>query len=218
MTPLYDAIGRIVSRAEADAPEKAVIVIMTDGMENSSTELTNQGAKAALDRARARGWEVVFLGAEFASFDDAEAVGMSASKTMAVGEGAMSGSMNDLAQKARAYGKGAADGQHNADQGEKLAATSAAAWQYAANRFLRLPDRIIYVGATATLAAAAATTAATRRRLAPRARWARIAPGALTATIIVIPRHERRGLQQMNVKNERPKTGRDASSGKPTPI
>jgi hypothetical protein len=108
MTPLYDAIGRIVSRAEADAPEKAVIVIMTDGMENSSTELTNQGAKAALDRARARGWEVVFLGAEFASFGDAEAVGMSASKTMAVGEGQMSGSMNDLAQKARAYGKGAA--------------------------------------------------------------------------------------------------------------
>jgi hypothetical protein len=108
MTPLYDAIGRIVSRAEADAPKKAVIVIMTDGLENSSSELTNQGAKAALDRARARGWEVVFLGAEFASFDDAEAVGVTASKTMAVGEGQMSGSMNDLAQKARAYGKGAA--------------------------------------------------------------------------------------------------------------
>jgi len=107
MTPLYDAIGRIISRAEADAPEKAVIVIMTDGLENSSSELTNQGAKAALDRARARGWEVVFLGAEFASFSDAEAVGMSASKTMAVGQGQMRDSMDNLAQKARAYGKGA---------------------------------------------------------------------------------------------------------------
>ncbi len=108
MTPLYDAIGRIVSRAEADAPEKAVIVIMTDGLENSSSELTKQGAKAALDRARAKGWEVVFLGAEFASFSDAEAVGMAASKTMAVGQGQMRESMDNLAQKARAYGKGAA--------------------------------------------------------------------------------------------------------------
>ncbi len=108
MTPLYDAIGRIVSRAEADAPEKAVIVIMTDGLENSSRELTNQGAKAALDRARAKGWEVVFLGAEFASFSDAETVGVSSSQTMAVGQGRMKESMDNLAQKARAYGKGAA--------------------------------------------------------------------------------------------------------------
>ncbi len=107
MTPLYDAIGRIVSRAEADNPEKAVIVIMTDGLENSSSELTRQGAKAALDRAAAKGWEVVFLGAEFASFSDAEAVGMASSKTMAVGQGRMRESMDNLAQKARAYGKGA---------------------------------------------------------------------------------------------------------------
>ena len=34
MTPLFDAIGRMVSLAEADKPEKAVIVIMTDGHEN----------------------------------------------------------------------------------------------------------------------------------------------------------------------------------------
>jgi hypothetical protein len=108
MTPLFDAIGRIVSRAEADNPQKAVIVIMTDGYENASRELTKQGAKAALDRARAKGWEVVFLGAEFASFSDADAVGMAPSKTMAVGQGRFEESMDNLAQKARAYGKGAA--------------------------------------------------------------------------------------------------------------
>ncbi|MFN4184737.1 MAG: vWA domain-containing protein [Hyphomonas sp.] len=108
MTPLFDAIGRIIARAEADNPEKAVIVIMTDGLENSSKEFTKEGAKAALDRAQARGWEVIFLGAEFASFNDADAVGMAASKTMAVGSGRMQGSMDALAQKARAYGKGAA--------------------------------------------------------------------------------------------------------------
>ncbi len=108
MTPLFDAIGRIVSRAEGDNPQKAVIVIMTDGLENASTELTRQGAKVALDRARQRGWEVVFLGAEFANFSDAEAVGSAASKTMAIGQGRLKGSMSTLAQKARAYGKGEA--------------------------------------------------------------------------------------------------------------
>ncbi len=106
MTPLFDAIGRIVSLAEADKPEKAVIVIMTDGHENSSREITRDGAKAALDRAKANGWEVVFLGAEFANFGDADAVGMSASKTMAVGQGRMQDSMSALAKKSRAYGKG----------------------------------------------------------------------------------------------------------------
>ena len=106
MTPLFDAIGRIVATAEADNPEKAVIVIMTDGLENSSREITREGAKAALDRVEAKGWEVVFLGAEFARFDDAEGVGVSASKTMALGAGTMQESMSRLAKKSRDYGKG----------------------------------------------------------------------------------------------------------------
>jgi len=62
MTPPFDSIARIVSLAESDAPERGVIVIMTDGAENASREVTKQGARAALDRARARGWEVVFPG------------------------------------------------------------------------------------------------------------------------------------------------------------
>jgi hypothetical protein len=108
MTPLYDAIGRIVSLAEKDHPEKAVIVIMTDGEENSSTEMTKKSAKAALDRVRAKGWEVVFLGAEFSNFDDAESVGQTASRNMAVSKDQLANSMDRLAQKSKAYAAGAA--------------------------------------------------------------------------------------------------------------
>jgi hypothetical protein len=108
MTPLYDAIGRIVSLAEKDRPEKAIIVIMTDGEENSSTEMTKTSAKAALDRIRAKGWEVVFLGAEFSNFDDAEGVGQSSSRNMAVSKDQLSDSMNRLAQKSKDYAVGAA--------------------------------------------------------------------------------------------------------------
>lgn len=106
MTPLFDAINRTITMAEADNPEKAVIVIMTDGHENSSREVTREGAKAALDRAEARGWEVVFLGAEFASFGDADAVGVSSNKQMAVSAGSLSITQERLAKKARDYGKG----------------------------------------------------------------------------------------------------------------
>ena len=109
MTPLYDAIGRIVALAEGDKPNKAVIVIMTDGKENSSREVTRDGAKSALDRARAKGWEVVFLGAEFADFNDAEGVGQTASRNMAVTKDNLSDSMNRLAQKSKAYAKGEED-------------------------------------------------------------------------------------------------------------
>lgn len=108
MTPLYDAIGRIVSLAEKDRPEKAVIVIMTDGEENSSTEMTKKSAKAALDRVRAKGWEVVFLGTEFSNFDDAEGVGQTASRNMAVSKDQLSDSMRRLSDKSKAYASGAA--------------------------------------------------------------------------------------------------------------
>jgi hypothetical protein len=103
MTPLFDALARTVALAEADNPDRAVIVVMTDGEENSSQEVTKDGAKAALDRARARGWEVVFLGADFAKFADAGAVGVAGSKSMAMAPGMFEGSMRKLASKNRAY-------------------------------------------------------------------------------------------------------------------
>ncbi len=108
MTPLYDAIGRMVSLAESDKPQKAVLVIMTDGEENSSREMTKATTRAALDRVRAKGWEIVFLGAEFSNFDDAEGVGQSASRNMAVGKDQLNDAMNRLSQKSRAYAAGAA--------------------------------------------------------------------------------------------------------------
>ncbi|MEM8616085.1 MAG: vWA domain-containing protein [Pseudomonadota bacterium] len=109
MTPLFDAINRTITMAEKDNPEKAVIVIMTDGHENSSKEVTKDGVKAALDRAEKRGWEVVFLGADFADFGDADAVGVSGSKQMAVSRESLTVTQERLAKKARAYGKGDQD-------------------------------------------------------------------------------------------------------------
>lgn len=103
MTPLFDAIARMVALAEADNPQRAILVIMTDGAENSSREVTREGAKAALARVEAKGWEVVFLGAEFANFSDAESIGMRAGKTMAMSKENLDRSMRTLASKSRSY-------------------------------------------------------------------------------------------------------------------
>nr|WP_321442357.1 vWA domain-containing protein [uncultured Hyphomonas sp.] len=119
MTPLFDAIARLISIAEADNPEKAVIVIMTDGAENASREVTKAGVKAALDRAEKRGWETVFLGAEFANFADADAVGISAHKSMAMGRGRMSASMAKLARKSQAYYASAASAPVEFDEADR---------------------------------------------------------------------------------------------------
>lgn len=103
MTPLLDAMVRLIALAEADNPDKAVIVVMTDGQENASREVTREGVKAALDRVKAKGWETVFLGANFDNISDASSVGVQAGQQMAMSAGTMGESMSRLARKSRVY-------------------------------------------------------------------------------------------------------------------
>ena len=103
MTPLLDALGRIIALAETDNHDKAVIVVMTDGQENASREVTRDGVKAALERVKKRGWDVVFLGANFDNISDAASVGVGAAQQMAMAPGAMAASMTVMAKKSRAY-------------------------------------------------------------------------------------------------------------------
>jgi hypothetical protein len=62
--------------------DKTVIVVMTDGEEDHSREVTKQGAKAALDCCKAKSWQVVFLGADFDAFGEASQVGVAAGQTL----------------------------------------------------------------------------------------------------------------------------------------
>lgn len=96
-TPLYDAIGKIVALAEADAPKHAVIAVMTDGEENSSTEVSKAQAKAILDRCRAKGWTVLFLGADFEAFGQSASVGVSHGSTITMLKGSYGQTMSAFA-------------------------------------------------------------------------------------------------------------------------
>jgi|SRR3990172_1726418 len=74
-TPLYDAIGSMVTKVGNDAKNKKVLtIIMTDGQENSSKEYTREKIVNLIKEKESEGnWSFVYLGAN----QDAWLVGQS---------------------------------------------------------------------------------------------------------------------------------------------
>jgi hypothetical protein len=108
-TPLNDAIGQIVTMAKAgingggEQYEKVAIIIVTDGQENSSKELTHAAAKAMLDECRGKGWQVIFLGADFDNAAQAASYGVAASQTIKSSVGNLRATMAATADMRAAY-------------------------------------------------------------------------------------------------------------------
>jgi hypothetical protein len=79
-TPLFDAIGRAVERCDTrsvDHPdEDQVLVILTDGLENASTDFDGPTISTLLDARQESGWAVLFLGANQDSFTTGDSLSM----------------------------------------------------------------------------------------------------------------------------------------------
>ncbi len=79
-TALYDAIGKTLQAVDDDKKlsfEKAIVVIVTDGQENSSREWSKQALHAAIDERIKRGnWTFTYLGTQPETWDDASSLGM----------------------------------------------------------------------------------------------------------------------------------------------
>lgn len=103
-TPLSDGTGRIVNLANAGNYDKVAIIIMTDGHENSSKELTVEKTKSLLGACRAKNWQVVMLGADFNNAAQARSYGNAAASTATMGMGKMSAATSMLASKRSVYG------------------------------------------------------------------------------------------------------------------
>jgi hypothetical protein len=103
MTPLNDATGRIVNLAESGNYDKVAIIIMTDGQENASKELSVAQAKTLLDRCRAKNWQVIFLGANFDNAAQAASYGNVAASTVRSSKRNLGRSMNLAAAKRGEY-------------------------------------------------------------------------------------------------------------------
>ena len=89
-TALCDAAGRtitaVLSRQAADAPEdkpdKTLLFIMTDGLENASRNYTGDGIRALVETTKtANHWEYSFYGANFDAVEVGRSYGFSADES-----------------------------------------------------------------------------------------------------------------------------------------
>jgi len=124
-TPLNDAVGRIVNLANEGIGgvqyDKVAIIIVTDGQENASTELTRDGAKALLDACRAKGWQVIFLGASFDNAEQAASLGNDARQTVRSSVRNMRATMEVTAGLRGAYGLVGSAMEYSDDDKARLA-------------------------------------------------------------------------------------------------
>ena len=90
-TPLLDAIGRGINDLESaldkmrltKRPANVVMVIITDGQENSSREFSKNQIVKMIKAKQEKGWQFVYLSADLGSINDAKEYGMHAHATMA---------------------------------------------------------------------------------------------------------------------------------------
>lgn len=85
MTALYDALGRAIHEAEPKVSEgdKAIVVIITDGQENSSREYSSRTIRTKIESLQAQGnWTFVYLGAAASAWEDASSMGICVNNTM----------------------------------------------------------------------------------------------------------------------------------------
>jgi hypothetical protein len=76
-TPLLDAVGRGIDGLDKRAlDDAAVLVIVTDGLENSSRKHTYASIKALLEERQQKGWLVLFLGAGLESAQEGLRMGV----------------------------------------------------------------------------------------------------------------------------------------------
>lgn len=75
MTPLYDNIGSVYTKALEAGYAKTAIVVVTDGEENASHKVNQDEIKRMASVLRDKEWPLTFVGA---SFDDVVSVGAKA--------------------------------------------------------------------------------------------------------------------------------------------
>lgn len=102
-TPLYDATARLIDMADSVNNDKTVVIIMTDGEENCSRRYNLSSIRDRIATCQKRGWEVVFLGAEFNADRIAASYGLGAGKVINSTLENTSSSMEYFARSSTAY-------------------------------------------------------------------------------------------------------------------
>jgi hypothetical protein len=90
-TALYDSLGRLITDVgaelaatpEDDRPGKVIVLVMTDGHENSSHEWTHEAVSKVIKRQeRDYAWEFIFLGANMDAVAIGQQLGFAADRSL----------------------------------------------------------------------------------------------------------------------------------------
>jgi uncharacterized protein YegL len=84
-TALYDAVGTTIKNTEDNrhGADKIIVVIVTDGHENSSREWTKDSLHVSIEAKLTAGdWTFTYLGTQPETWDDASAVGISSGSSV----------------------------------------------------------------------------------------------------------------------------------------
>jgi len=90
MTALLDAVGRTVDRVgqrldalpESEKPENVIVFILTDGMENASSDYNKEQVKEMIEHQESKyAWEFIYGGANQDAFAEAGGMGIKAENT-----------------------------------------------------------------------------------------------------------------------------------------
>lgn len=117
-TALRDAIGRLVASVEDDGKARHLVVVNTDGKENSSLEWSHEKvAKLVADKKATGRWDFVFLGAAPDAWQQGQGWGMSSAETRPTRDGTYS-LYSGLGAGTKSYAAGAS--------GQSVTATASA--------------------------------------------------------------------------------------------
>ncbi|MBT6232252.1 MAG: VWA domain-containing protein [Nitrosomonadales bacterium] len=108
-TPLLDAIGLAINEhgsKNVEQNEKKTLVIVTDGLENASTEYTNKAIKQLIENKTNEGWLIIYLGADHDAFDQSKNIGIEYDKTLHYSKRDSNDAMRATSRKVRDYSKG----------------------------------------------------------------------------------------------------------------
>ena len=106
MTPLYDAMGRGIDSLDHRAGDgKAILVVVTDGMENHSRKHTHSSISELIRARQDKGWLIIFLGAGLGAAQQGTAMGINAVNVANIGldESSLASTMECMSSSNREY-------------------------------------------------------------------------------------------------------------------
>ena len=95
-TPLYDAIGRTIQSIKSKG--SVLMVIQTDGQENSSVEFSQRSIFDLITEKKKKGWTFAFLGADMDAYAASSAIGIARGNTANYTGAKINGAMRRVAE------------------------------------------------------------------------------------------------------------------------